>query len=57
MVFLGPVKLPSLKKEGSTSMLASVTILSVLSLAGGILIYYPSSFVYNIVNQIGVMLK
>ena len=57
MVFLGQVKLPSLKKEGSTSMLASVTILSVLSLAGGILIYYPSSFVYNIVNQIGVMLK
>src|SRR5665647_1134036 len=45
MVFLGPVKLPSLKKEGSFSMLASVTILSIISLAGGILIYYPSSFV------------
>lgn len=57
MVFLGPVKLPSLKKEGSFTMLASVTILAVVSLAGGILIYYPANFVNIIVNQIGVMLK
>ncbi|HZK71006.1 MAG TPA: proton-conducting transporter membrane subunit, partial [Clostridia bacterium] len=57
MVFLGQEKVPSLKKEGSFTMLASVTILAVLSLAGGILIYYPSSFVDHIVNQMGVMLK
>lgn len=54
-VFLGPVKVVA--KEGSNVMLASVVILAVLSLVGGILINYPSSFVQTIIQQMVVMVK
>jgi hypothetical protein len=44
-------------KEGPPSMLAGIMSLAVLSIAGGILIYYPSTFVQTIINQAGVMVK
>jgi formate hydrogenlyase subunit 3/multisubunit Na+/H+ antiporter MnhD subunit len=56
LVFLGTAKQPD-AREGGKPMLVSVVILSVLSLLGGILIYYPASFVEAIVNQIGGTLK
>jgi NADH-quinone oxidoreductase subunit L len=49
-VFLGPAR--STAKEGSASMVASVVSLAALSLAGGLLIFYPSAFASQIVNQI-----
>ncbi|MGE5344047.1 MAG: NADH-quinone oxidoreductase subunit L [Candidatus Omnitrophota bacterium] len=52
MVFLGAVKTPA-ANEGSVTMLASVIILSVLSLAGGFLVQYPANFVNIIIQQIG----
>jgi NADH:ubiquinone oxidoreductase subunit 5 (subunit L)/multisubunit Na+/H+ antiporter MnhA subunit len=56
MVFLGCER--GLKaKEGPPSMLAGIMSLAVLSIAGGILIYYPSTFVQTIINQAGVMIK
>jgi NADH:ubiquinone oxidoreductase subunit 5 (subunit L)/multisubunit Na+/H+ antiporter MnhA subunit len=56
MIFLGTLK-GSSAKEGSLSMLISIVLLAVLSIAGGIFIYYPSSFVETIINQAGVMLR
>lgn len=44
-------------KEGSFTMLASVVLLSVLSIAAGIFIYYPSTFIETIINQAGVMIR
>ena len=55
-VFLGQAKTAAVR-EGSSTMLASVVILAVLSLAGGILINYPSSFVQTIIQQMVVMVK
>lgn len=55
-VFLGSPR-GSLVKEGSASMLTSIIILALLSIAGGILIYYPSTFVQTVINQAGVMIK
>ncbi len=50
MIFLGePQKEPV--KEGSRVMVASVAILAILSVAGGILIKYPSDFVQAAVKQ------
>jgi len=43
MVFLGESRCGKVK-EGSWTMVASVVILAVLSLAAGIFIYYPFSF-------------
>jgi len=54
-VFLGEVKIGA--KEGSPSMVSSVVALSVLSLAGGLLIYYPSALVQSIVQQMAVIIK
>ena len=51
MVFLGKPKIEA--KEGSKSMIASVVGFAVLSLAAGLLIFYPSSFVHVIMSQIG----
>ncbi|MDR2956641.1 MAG: NADH-quinone oxidoreductase subunit L [Coriobacteriales bacterium] len=51
LVFLGQPK--SDAREGSRSMVASVVGLAVLSLLGGLLIFYPSFFVQSIVAQIG----
>jgi len=50
MIFLGESR-GTLAKEGSATMLASVAILATLSLAGGIYIVYPSSFVAVAVKQ------
>lgn len=44
-------------KEGSFTMLASVVLLSVLSIAAGIFIYYPSTFIETIIDQAGVMIR
>jgi NADH:ubiquinone oxidoreductase subunit 5 (subunit L)/multisubunit Na+/H+ antiporter MnhA subunit len=41
-------------REGSASMLFSVSLLAGLSIAAGLLIYYPSSFVNIIVQQMAV---
>ncbi len=43
LVFMGQPKAQPVK-EGSAVMLISVALLTALSLAGGILIYYPSQF-------------
>lgn len=50
-VFLGTPKIVA--HEKSPTMVASVVGLAVLSLIGGLLIFYPSSFVQDIVAQIG----
>lgn len=55
-VFLGNPK-GTLVKEGSSSMLISIIILAFLSIAGGILIYYPSTLVQAVISQAGVMIK
>ena len=60
-VFLGPAKADKTEKtekvearEGSKMMVASVAGLAVLSLIGGLLIFYPSAFVQDIVVQMGM---
>jgi proton-translocating NADH-quinone oxidoreductase chain M len=53
-VFFGENKFPEVK-EGSITMVSSVVILAVLSILGGILIYYPADFVNAIVNQMGML--
>ena len=50
MIFLGESR-GVLAKEGSATMLVSVALLATLSLAGGIYILYPSSFVTAAVKQ------
>ncbi|MDR3551626.1 MAG: NADH-quinone oxidoreductase subunit L [Clostridia bacterium] len=55
-LFMGQAKTQNVK-EGSASMLASITALAVLSIASGILIYYPSSFVNVIVQQMAVTFR
>lgn len=50
ILFLGEVQIPD-KKEGSPLMVGTVVLFALLSLAAGILFYYPSSFVQNTVNQ------
>lgn len=55
MIFLGEAKTTPVT-EGAPVMVASVAFLALLSLAGGILISYPSSYVQTTVQQIlGVM--
>jgi proton-translocating NADH-quinone oxidoreductase chain N len=54
LVFMGQAKkVPA--KEGSPVMLISVAGLAVLSLAGGILIYYPSQFLQLTVQLPGIL--
>ena len=50
MIFLGQSR-GVLAKEGSATMLVSVALLATLSLAGGVYILYPSSFVAIAVKQ------
>ncbi len=50
-VFMGNVKTqPS--KEGSSTMLISVSTLAFLSLAAGLLVYYPSALIQNILKGV-----
>jgi len=56
LVFLGTPH-GELKEEKSKSMVISVVTLAVLSLAGGLFIAFPSSFVQHIVNTMAVMFK
>jgi NADH:ubiquinone oxidoreductase subunit 5 (subunit L)/multisubunit Na+/H+ antiporter MnhA subunit len=44
-------------KEGSPTMVSTVAILGALSIASGLLIYYPASFANSIVQQMAVMVK
>jgi NADH:ubiquinone oxidoreductase subunit 5 (subunit L)/multisubunit Na+/H+ antiporter MnhA subunit len=55
LVFLGESKFPLVQESGST-MVISVAILSILSLMGGILIFYPYGFVQTIIaNLVGIV--
>jgi NADH:ubiquinone oxidoreductase subunit 5 (subunit L)/multisubunit Na+/H+ antiporter MnhA subunit len=51
LVFMGQAKTPSVE-EGSAVMLISVAVLATLSLASGILIYYPSQFLQLTLQQL-----
>jgi len=51
LVFMGQAKTQPVK-EGSAVMLISVALLAALSLAGGVLIYYPSQFLQLTVQQL-----
>jgi NADH:ubiquinone oxidoreductase subunit 5 (subunit L)/multisubunit Na+/H+ antiporter MnhA subunit len=51
MVFLGPVKTRP-AGEGSSTMLISIGTLAVLSLAAGILIYYPATLIQTIIKGV-----
>lgn len=55
-VFLGPVQTPEIK-EGSFSMLVSVTMLGVLSIVSGIFINIPSKYVEMIIQQMVVNIR
>jgi proton-translocating NADH-quinone oxidoreductase chain N len=55
-VFMGVPK-GDTPKEGSKTMVASVVALAAMSLAGGLLIAFPSSFAQQIVNGMAVMFK
>ncbi|MDP2891523.1 MAG: NADH-quinone oxidoreductase subunit L [Bacillota bacterium] len=59
MVFMGETKLAGFEdiREGSRTMLVSVSVLAGLSLAAGILINYPSAFVQTIVQQMAVVIR
>ena len=54
LVFLGEAKIPAKEKDGF--MIASVLTLGILSLVGGLFIYYPSHFAQAVVaNMLGVI--
>jgi NADH-quinone oxidoreductase subunit L len=55
-VFLGAPKIENVK-EGSISMLWSVGMLAVFSIAGGLLINYPANVVQAIVQQMAVVVR
>lgn len=56
MVFMGEEKVKS-RPEGSAVMVISVATLAALSLAGGILIYFPFQFAQSAVQQLPGILK
>ncbi len=56
IIFLGKQKIQNVR-EGSKSMIFSVVSLSALSLAGGLLIFYPAALVNKIVEQMAVIIK
>jgi NADH-quinone oxidoreductase subunit L len=56
LVFLGEIQ-SSEAKEGSPIMVASVAMLALLSLLGGIFINYPSGFTQSIVAGLPGILK
>jgi proton-translocating NADH-quinone oxidoreductase chain N len=51
LVFLGEMKTGPIR-EGSPVMVISVALLAVLSLAGGLLVYYPANFVISAIQQL-----
>lgn len=55
-VFMGTPN-NTLVKEGSATMLISVVILAALSIAAGLFIYYPSTFIETTIGQAGVVLR
>ncbi len=56
MIFLGDLRIDA--KEGSPVMVFSVVLLALLGLVGGILIFYPSSFVQvTMINQMLALLR
>lgn len=55
MIFFGEAKKPAVEKE--PVMVASVTLLAVLSIAGGIFIKYPADFVQTAVGQVMGLIK
>jgi NADH:ubiquinone oxidoreductase subunit 5 (subunit L)/multisubunit Na+/H+ antiporter MnhA subunit len=56
LVFMGQEKLKS-HPEGSPVMVISVATLAVLSLVGGILIYFPFQFAQSAVQQLPEIIK
>jgi NADH:ubiquinone oxidoreductase subunit 5 (subunit L)/multisubunit Na+/H+ antiporter MnhA subunit len=54
MIFMGEPRMATPPKEGSPVMVASVLLLALLSLAGGILIFWPSEFAQTVVQQMGI---
>jgi NADH:ubiquinone oxidoreductase subunit 5 (subunit L)/multisubunit Na+/H+ antiporter MnhA subunit len=57
LVFLGESVLGLKPKEGSLIMVASVAILTIFSLLGGIFINYPSNFVQGIVANLSGIIR
>jgi NADH:ubiquinone oxidoreductase subunit 5 (subunit L)/multisubunit Na+/H+ antiporter MnhA subunit len=53
MVFLGEARISA--REGTPAMVFSVTLLGVLSLAGGIFITYPMGFLNTFVNSLALL--
>jgi len=51
LVFLGEMKTQPIR-EGSATMVISVAVLAVLSLAGGLFIYYPAEFIISTIQQL-----
>jgi len=56
LVFLGEARIAGVR-EASPVMVASVAIMAILSLAGGILVYYPSWFAHITVTQMAGLVK
>ena len=56
MVFMGQPRMEGVR-EGSKTMLVSISALAALSLAAGILVYYPSALVQTVITQMAVVLK
>ncbi len=56
-VFLGESKMEHVPHEGSGSMVFSVSLLAALSIASGLMIYYPAGLVNAIVQQMAVIVK
>ena len=56
MVFMGETRFPE-AREGSAVMVASVALLAALSLAGGLLIRFPSQFAQAAVHQMLGLVK
>jgi len=54
-IFFGKNKYPEINESGSFTMVSSVVALAVLSILGGILIYYPADFVNSIVGQLAML--
>ena len=56
-VFLGDCRMEHAPKEHGLTMIGSVVSLALLSIASGLLIYYPSTLVSDIIAQMEVVFK
>jgi len=56
-VFFGEPKMEHIPREGSRTMVFSVSLLAALSILSGLLIYYPAGLVNAIVQQMAVIVK